>query len=450
MHQIEKTGWLRLAVMASLLTGHSVVSALEIEPGVGAGLLYTDNAALAPDNEKDDLIVVGYAGVNITEDDGPLSINASADVIHLNYTDNTFGDKTYPSLRASAVWEQIRDRLDWTVQNYFTQRRTNAVAGVTPSNIQDTNVFTFGPNITFPVTGRQSVSINPEFRDFTYEDVGTDNRQYSLSTSWAYRMYRTMGVSMNGSVVKVDYDGDGETPDYTSTDVNVGISGTGARSTYSANFGRTRADRDNSSNREGFTGNLTLQYQLTGHSSALAYMASKITDAGNVLLNSETDPDNGDFSNVQIADDVLRDSIVRLTYRRDGLTLNTSVWGELRDLDYEVAQSDRDWKQVGLQLDYRVTPLITTSLSGEYNRIKQTDISTRDDRYLVTGTMGYSFTRKLSTYFDLRYQEQDSDSGSLNEYEEFSTFVRLVYGTARIARPDGGSRRTQSGGRSRL
>ncbi len=436
--------------MAGLLTGHSVVSALEIEPGVGAGLLYTDNATLAPDNKEDDLVVVGYAGITITEDGGPLSIDTLADVIHLKYTDNTFSDKTYPSLRASAVWEQVRDRLNWKVQDYFTQQRTNAVGGVTPSNIQNTNVFTFGPNITLPLASRHSISINPEFRDFTYEDVGTDNRQYALSTSWDYRMYRTMSIGLSGNVVKVDYDGDGEVSDYTRTDVQFGVSGTGARSTYSASFGRTHADRDNSSNKEGFTGNLTLQYQLTERSSARAYAASRITDAGTILLDSETDPDNGGFSNVQIADDVLRDSIARLTYIREGLTLKTSVWGELRDLAYEIAETDRKWKEFGARLDYRVTPLITTSLLGEYSRVKQTDIGTRDDRYSVTGTISYSFTQKLSTYFDLRYQEQDSNNGSLNEYEEFSTFVRLVYGSARISRPGGRSGRlAQSGGRSR-
>jgi len=449
MHQI-KTGWLRLTVMVSLFTGHSAVSALEIEPGVGAGLLYTDNAALAPENEEDDLVAVGYAGVNITEDDASWRVNALADVIHLTYTDNTFSDKTYPSLRASAGWEQIRGRLDWRVQNYLTQRRTDADGGATPSNIQNTNVFTFGPNITSPVTGRQTVSINPEFRKFTFEDFGTDNRQYALSASWVYKMYRTMDVGLNGSVVKVDYDGGGQVPDYTNTEINIGVSGSGARSTYGANFGRTRADRDNSSNREGFTGNLTLQYRLTGRSSARAYVASRITDAGNILLSSETDPDDGGFTNVQTADDVVRDRIVRFTYSRDDYTFNTLVWVELRDLDYKIAENDRDWKQIGTRLNYQVTPLITTGLLGEYNRIKQTDIGTRDDRYSITGTIGYTLTQKLSANLDLRYQKQDSDSGSLNEYEELSTFVRLVYGAARITRPGGGGRRTRFGGRNRL
>jgi len=436
--------------MAGLLGGGSVVSALEIEPSVGAGMLYTNNAALASSNEEDDLIMVGYAGVSVTEDEGSLSMDVLADVNYLTYTDNTFGDQTYPSLRATAGWEQIRGRLDWRVQNYFTQRRTNADGGVTPSNLQDTNVFTFGPNITFPVTSRQSVSVNPEFRKFTYENVGTDNRQYALSARWAYQMYRTMNLSLNGNVIKVDYDGDGQIPDYTRTEANIGISGRGARTTYSANFGRTRADRDNSSSQDRFTGNLTLQYRLAGFSTVRAYLESRITDAGNILLRSETDPDDGGSANVQTADDVVRDRRFRLTYSRDHLALNTLVWGELRDLDYEVAPNDREWRQIGALLDYQVTPLITTSLSGEHNRVKQTGIGTKDNRYSVTGTIGYNLTRKLNTYVDLRYQELDSDSGSLNAYEEFSMFVRLVYGPARLTRPRGGGRRTRFSGRSGL
>ncbi len=444
MHRIKTRG-LGLAILARLLAGSPAVSALEIEPGIGAGLLYTDNAALVADNEEDDLVVVGYAGVNITEDGGPLRLNASADVIHLNYTNNTFSNKIYPSLRATAGWEQIKNRLDWKVQNYFTQRRTNAIDGVTPSNIQNTNAFTFGPDITLPITGRQSVLVSPEFRDFTYEDVGTDNRQYALSTSWVYQMYRTMSVKVNGSVTKVDYDGDGEVPDYTSTRAYVGISGTGARSTYSANFGRTKADRDNSSDKEGFTGDLTVQHELTGRSSARIHVASRITDTGNILLRSETDPDDGGFSNVQTSDDVVRDNIARLTYRRDDSTLKTRLWGELRDLDYNVEQNDREVKELGAQLDYQVTPLLTASLSGEYNRTKRTDIGARDDRYLITGTIAYNLTRKLSTYFDLRYQEQDSDGGSISEYKEFSTFARFVYGFGTVSRPGSGGR---SGGGS--
>ena len=131
MHQIKIYRFI-LAVWVGLLAGSSVVSALEIEPGVGAGLLYTDNAALASDNEEDDLILVGYAGVDVNEDGGRFRVSATADVIHLKYTENSFSDQTYPSLRANAGWEQITDRLDWQVENFLTQQSVDSVGGRTP------------------------------------------------------------------------------------------------------------------------------------------------------------------------------------------------------------------------------------------------------------------------------------------------------------------------------
>jgi hypothetical protein len=434
MHQM-KIRRFRLALLAGLLAGQSVVSALEIEPGVGAGLLYTDNATLAPSSDaEDDLIVVGYVGVRITKDSGPLLVDASVDAVHLNYINDSFDNQTFPGLNATVGWEQIKGRLNWNLQDFLTQQRVNSLDGVTPDNIQNTNVFTFGPAITFPVTDRQSVSIIPLFSDFSYEDLATDNRQYSLAANWNYQMYRTMSVGLTGDVTKVNYESGSGVPDYTRANVYITISGTGARSAYSINLGSTKTDRDDSSNIDGFTGDLTLQYQLTGRSSARVHVGSNVTDTGNILLNSQTDPQNGGFSNVQTSDETVRDSIVRFDYNRDDATLQTSAWGELRKLDYELAQSDRDVMSFGVLLDYPVTPLITASLSGTYDRIKQTDLEITDNRYSVIGTIAYNFTRKLRTSVDLRYQQQTSDI-SLIEYKELSSFVRLVYGFANVARP---------------
>jgi len=438
MHQIKTCQW-RLVVLGSMLAGHSVVSALEIEPGVGAGLLYTDNATLAPDNEEDDLILVGYAGVNVNEDSGPFRVSASADVTHLKYTENSFGDKTYPGLRAIAGWEQITDHLDWKVQNFFTQQRLDSVDGVTPDNIQNTNVFTFGPAISSPISARQRVTVTPEFRDFYYEDFD-DSQQYALSANWLYRLYRTMDIGLDGGVTRVDYESGGEAQDYTRTNIHVGVSGSRTRSTYSVNLGRTRIDREESSSEDGFTGDLTLSYRLTGHSSARAYAASELTDTGNLLLSSETDPENGGFSNVQTSNDVLRYSIMRLTYGYEGAIIRSSVYGELRDLDYKGTESDRDTGEVGADLDYRVTQLLTTGIGGTYTRIKQTDIGSRDTRYSITGRLGYNLSRKLKANLDVRYQNQSSNSDSVSEYNESSVFVSLVYGFARVPHPGVGSR----------
>jgi hypothetical protein len=225
-------------------------------------------------------------------------------------------------------------------------------------------VFTFGPNIRFPITGRQTVTVIPQYMNIYYEDFGDDNQQYALSANWFYAMFPTMEVSLEGSVTDVNYDSDDRATDYTRSTVHAGLSGKRVRSIYSLNLGGTNISRDESGSTSGPTGNLTWLYNLTGHSSARAYVASELTDTGTLLLNSQTNPDDGDFSNVQISNNVVRNNIVRLTYRREDATLNTEVWGEFRDLDYEGDVSDRDVREVGADLDYHVTALLTAGIFG--------------------------------------------------------------------------------------
>ena len=176
----------------------------------------------------------------------------------------------------------------------------------------------------------------------------TDNQQYALSANWFYGMYPTMGVSLNGGVTKVVYDGGGGARDYTRSTALAGLSGTRARSVYSLNLGGTHINRDNSGSTSGFTGNLTWLYNLTGRSSARIYLSSDLTDTGNLLLDSQNNPDDGDFSNVQSSNEVLRNSILRLTYRREDATLNTELWGEFRDLDYQGGRVIRVIRKIGI------------------------------------------------------------------------------------------------------
>ena len=159
------------------------------------------------------------------------------------------------------------------------------------------------------------------------------------------------------------------------------------------------------------------------------------------MLDSQNNPDDGDFSNVQSSNEVVRNSILRLTYRHEDATLNTELWGEFRDLDYQggkgdqSGQEDREIRAIGASMGYRVTAALSTGVFGGYTRTKETDTDREDKRYSITGTVGYQLTRKLRTNLDLRYQNQDSKGGLGNEYSEFSTFVKLVYGFAKVERP---------------
>ncbi len=412
----------------------SPVFALDIEPGVGVGLEYTDNAALTADDEDSDWIEVGYVGVKIEESSGPLQARATASLNYQNYTQNTFSDKYYFNLRAIAGWDMIKDRVDWQLQNYFTQRPVDSTEPDTPDNTQNTNVFTFGPTILFPLSGSQTLTLRPTYRNFYYEDLDADNQQYGLLVNWFYQMYRLTGVGLDGGVTRADYDDQRRFPNYTISNIHFVVSGKRARSEYSIRLGATNANRDRVDDQTGVTGNLTWLVTLAGQSQVRTYIASELTDSNNGLLNASVNPDNGDFSNEQISGDVLRNSIIRLEYQRQDATLNSRLWGELRDLDYQETLNDREVQAVGAELNYPVTALLSTGVYGRYNRTKLTDVSRTDKRYVVGGSISYQLSRKLHSVFDLQYRNRDSTQDD-REYSEMSVFASLVYGYGRVTRP---------------
>lgn len=433
MHRIFWVGY-RAALLTGMIFFSFTAFALDIEPGVGAGLEYSDNAALTSDDEQSDWIAVGYVGASIEADSGPLQARATTSLNYQNYTENTFSDKYYFRLGATTGWEMIKDRVDWQLQNYFTQRLVNSVDPDTPDNILNTNVFTFGPTILFSPSGSQTLTLRPLYRNFYYEGREFDNQQYTLLANWFYQTYPLTGVGLDGGVTRAEYDDQRRFPNYTISNIHFVVSGKRARSEYSIRLGATNTNRDRVDDQTGVTGNLTWLVRLAGHSQVRTYIASEIRDSNRGLLNASVNPNNGDFSNEQISGDVLRNSIIRFKYEWRDATLNSSLWGELRDLDYQETPNDREVQAVGAELNYPVTALLSSGVYGRYNRTELTDISRTDKRYVVGGNISYQLSRKLRSVIDFQYRNRDSTQSDL-EYSEMSVFASLVYGYGRVTRP---------------
>ena len=411
-------------VAALLLLASSHVQALNLDTGISVGMRYTDNAALRSSNEEDDWIATATVGASLIDDTGPFTASASGSLSHLNYLNDTFGDQDYMSLGAVAAWEQIAGSLVWNARDYYGQTSVNSLGAVTPSNVQNTNVFSVGPDFLFMLSPRNQVNLGLEFLDFYYEDSNADNQQYALTTGWLYQMYPTMAVGLSGGVRDVSYD---DNPDYTSTNLGFVLNGSRPRSTYTVNLGARHIDRDGFDNQDGFSGSIDWLYDMTGKSSVRAYLSSDITDSSGGLYNSLVDPDTGNPANVQTSGDVLTSNIARLTYSRVDSALNSRVWAELRDLDYDDSPNDRDVQEFGALMNYQLSSLITTGLRGNYIRRKEHSPKRTDKEYFLAGTMGYNLSRKLSCNFELRYQKRDS-TRSLSEYDEVSAFAGLSYG----------------------
>lgn len=415
------------------------VFALLFEPGVGAGLEHTNNATLVSENEVNGLTTIGYVGAHILEDEGALTYDAAAVFNNRRYTPDTSPEKRYFGLGATADWEMVRDRFNWFLRDYFNQRTINSLNSNTPENLQNSNAFTFGANIRFPISRRQSFSLVPTFHQYYYESSPTNNKQYALVANWNYQMFRLTNVGFNFSARKINYTEDNllglSIEDTTFTNMAIIFNGQRLRSIFTVNLGATNVKRENGQEATGFSGYFDWLADLSSRSKFQTLASTALTDTSSRAALTITDePADSSSKGIQITSDVIRSSMIYLAYMRQDATLGTRISTRYEKVKYSDNPLDRIVRDFRLRFSYPVTQLLSSDAYAYYYRTKQLETERLDKTFIVGGNLRYDFSRKLGGLLDLRYRKKESTFSPEN-YDEYSVFVSLVYGFGSVSRP---------------
>ncbi|MBT8439366.1 MAG: outer membrane beta-barrel protein, partial [Gammaproteobacteria bacterium] len=211
------------------------------------------------------------------------------------------------------------------------------------------------------------------------------------------------------------------------------VSGTGKRSNYSMNLGSTNVKRNNGDESSGFSGYINWLTDLTVRSKFKANISTDLTDSSSASVSSNI-PGVGNGDDVQVTTDVIRNSIASFDYIRDDEPVSSRLWFKYNEITYSDSPLDRLVRAFGLQASYPIARLLSSSVYANYNRTKQLETDRLDERYTIGGNLKYNFSRKLHGFFDLKYRAKESTS-VLENYEEVSVFVNLVYGFGGVSRP---------------
>jgi len=416
---------LSLALLGVLALLSPQVPALQVDADARLDVAHSDNIDKSETNEQSDqLITAGLSGT-VAEKTGPLTGQATASLRQLDYLDNSFGNQTYIDLNSSAVWEQIRGRLSWRVHDYYSQNQIDNLGVDTPDNVENSNAFGISANIVFPVADRQRVSVVPSFQDFYFETSASDNRRLGVTAGWEYQFRKTITLTADATLEKTNFK-NAANSDFSRRNLSGGISGQRAHSNYKARLGFTHIDRDIGTDVDGVSASLDWLVEVTGRSKLRAFVSSDITDSSYEFLNSAMDPGTGDYTNVQTAGDVIRTRLARISYDRSGSAIDTSLWTELRNLEYTTSPNDREVKEVGASLGYRMTPQVSATFQASFNRVNETDTLTDQDTRLLGASIGYRLTRKLGLNFGLWQENRDSNLAGA-DYDELRISAGLGY-----------------------
>ena len=143
-----------LGVCGSLMLAYTTTSpAWQFTPEVNAGLIYTDNVELAPDNEEEELILELGAGFSAERQGGRLNSTINYSVQGLAYAEDDRRNEAFHQLDASATLavspEQFFIEGDSSISQQLIDRRRGGSANNVFTNDNRLTVFTasVGPRL---------------------------------------------------------------------------------------------------------------------------------------------------------------------------------------------------------------------------------------------------------------------------------------------------------------
>lgn len=185
--------------------GHAV---MEVTPRVSAGVEYTDNVRLAPDNTESDTITTVTPGITLDLSGRPAGLTLSYDPSYVNYADGTYEDYWRHLATGSGWWQPVKG-IRFTVADTFLKTED-------PISDDDLTVRrTRNPYTRNTATARMDHQFGDDNRAYldglyTYlenEDPGIeDSERFGGSAGVAYWFNVRWGLDLDGEYYRGEYE----------------------------------------------------------------------------------------------------------------------------------------------------------------------------------------------------------------------------------------------------
>lgn len=408
----------------------------ELGWGLGAGIQYTDNARLTPASGQEDWIYGAVAGLNYIErnPENPAYITAILD--HREYKNDTYAPETLLYVDATARWVISPQRFSWMVTDVARPVVGDPRLGETPQNRTGGNAFGTGPEILFRLSGRNAVGVGGYYVNIAYQDNDADSDRYLGYVRWLHNLDSTRVLSANLDTQEVAYRS-GVYEDYRRDDWFIRYGQRDTRSDISLDLGYSVLNRERQDDLAGWLGRLRLAGRIMATSGFALSAFRQLTDTGNSLLRSATDPlappgipTSGAPPSLTETIDLYLESGASLDLTHQWTTASGGIGATTRKLLYNnVTSEDRSEHMGRIEFMYLFTPRFSGNLFAYYVKTDYLNLLREDETRDLGIRLSYQMGRHV--YLVLTGSQRDRGSSDpLAEYKENRGAVSIAYSTS--------------------
>jgi hypothetical protein len=274
-----------LAVFAaSLVAPDFAASAESLSYGVDVGIGQTDNITLVQTDKVSQTMAVTDLDFDVKRQTRRLDVDAKGDFSYIDYLQNAYNSQFIGRFDGLAHIAIIPDRLTWVIQDNFGQAALDPFTPTTPTNLENVNYFSTGPDLVWRPTGTTFIKAGARYTRTQYETNPFDSNRLLGDLAWGLDLSARSSVSLNGETEHVMFANTVVNTDYIRNSVFVRYEVRGARTEVSADLGATNIKQDHEATSGGIARIALTRLVSTAAKLTLSF-GHELTDAGTSFSN---------------------------------------------------------------------------------------------------------------------------------------------------------------------
>jgi hypothetical protein len=164
-----------------------------------------------------------------------------ADIIsnlqYLNYAHGIYSSQVIGNLAGNGKYAFIPGQFEWIVQDNFGQQQLNPATAITPTNLENINYFSTGPNLLITFNPSLQAELAARYSRVWYQTSDLDSNQADASVALVHPLSATSNLSVHAESERVRYVDSVANPDFTTQQGYVRYDAQGGRSKVTLDLG---------------------------------------------------------------------------------------------------------------------------------------------------------------------------------------------------------------------
>lgn len=385
--------------LACLFVTHQAGAVLKTDYGLGYTGVYTNNIYRSENYRQQEGINMLTGLLSLNERSQRTELKLDTEVQGRQYWRHSYGSGMLYGLDGLAKAVVLPKRMTLSVRDVYTQAPVDPLMVLSPSNRQNINTFSAGPNFFLYFDPIDILEFGGRYEDDYYQAAPTGAHRYLGYVRLLHRMSPGADISLNYEPSKVYYNNTTLNPDYTREDSFLGFHYKPYETSFTVDAGHTRIDRIGLPPLSGLLAVGRITTRATRKSSFELSARREYGDAGRYALNV-TPVTNAPTPLVTNPAELVSGGLYlgryvngRYTYRREYGTdrVHLFAWR----LDYVSSPLSQKLSGGTFNIGYDFSDVWTASVFGGYVRTQYLSVARTDQDEIAGPGLRYRVTPHL-------------------------------------------------------